>query len=152
MPLRKLLMLLFFGIPIVYADDLANENVVANNLVNSVQPSSRTASKERPSTAWKTAWLASVAFHGAGTAYDAYTSYHRGPYESSALLRSSDGEFGNKAIVIKTATFVGFTAAQWLIVRKWPRMTKLFVPVNTFLGITYVHAGRHNVEFLATHH
>lgn len=153
MRFQKQVILLAFAIPFVHADDLANTNLVANNVANSGQAIRVKASKQQDvSTAWKAAWWGSLAFHGAGTAFDSYTSYHQGPYESSALLRDSDGQFGNKAIVIKTVTFGGLAAAQWLIVRKWPKMTKLFIPFNTFLGITYVHDGIHNQAFLAAQH
>jgi hypothetical protein len=146
-------MLVVILIPFVHAEDLPSVSNVANNLASSGPTTSKRArSSENGSRTWKAAWIGSLAFEAAGTAYDSYTSYHQGPYESSALLRSSDGQFGNRAIVIKTVTFAGFAAAQWLVVRKWPKMTKMFIPVNTFLGIEYLRAGVHNEQFLAAHH
>lgn len=100
---------------------------------------------------WKAAWEASVAFHGAVTAFDAYTSYHRGPYESNALLRDANGQFGNKAVLIKAGSFAAISTVQWCVVRKWPQATKFFVPVNAALGGTYLYLGHHNQQFLKTH-
>jgi hypothetical protein len=100
---------------------------------------------------WKAAWEASCAFHGAGSAFDAYTSYHRGPYESNALLRDANGQFGNKAVLIKTGSFAGISALQWVVVRKWPQAVKYFIPVNAVLGGMYFYLGHQNQQFLKTH-
>lgn len=100
---------------------------------------------------WTAIWAASVAFEGSGSAFDAYTSYHRGPYESNALLRDSDGQFGNKAVAIKAGLFTGITAGQWLVIHKWPKTAKLFSPINAALGILYLRDGFHNQAFLSTH-
>jgi hypothetical protein len=100
---------------------------------------------------WKAAWEASCAFHGAGSAFDGYNSYHRGPYESNVLLRDANGQFGNKALLIKAGSFAAITAVQWVVVRKWPHAMKFFVPVNAALGGTYFYLGYRNQQFLKTH-
>jgi hypothetical protein len=100
---------------------------------------------------WEAAWKASCAFHGAGSAFDAYTSYHRGPYESNALLRDANGQFGNNAVLIKAGSFAAISTVQWAVVRKWPQATKFFIPVNAVLGGTYFYLGRRNQQFLKTH-
>ena len=97
---------------------------------------------------WKAAWQTSVAFHGAGSAFDAYTSYHRGPYESNSFLRDADGQFGNKASMIKAVSFVGITALQSFCVHKWPQSAKYFIPANAILGGRYFYAGYQNQQFL----
>jgi hypothetical protein len=100
---------------------------------------------------WKKAWLASVAFHAAGSAFDAFTSYHRGPYETNPILGDANGQFGNKAVTIKLASFAGVTLAQWSFVRKRPRLAQFCVPINVALGGTYFYLGRHNQAFLKNH-
>jgi len=98
---------------------------------------------------WIAAWKASVAFHGAGTAFDAYSSYNRGPYESNVLLRDANGQFGNKAVLLKVVSFAALSAAQWVVVRKWPQATKAFIPLNAALGGMYFYLGHRNQQFLA---
>jgi hypothetical protein len=147
----KVLVPLAISIPLLKAGDPAGTAEIGNNLV-STGNRSNSITAPAASRVWKAAWMASLAFEGAGTAFDSYTSYHNGPYESSALLRGSDGQFGNKAIAIKAVTFVGFGAAEWLLVRKWPKTAKLFIPINAFLGATYIYDGVHNLQFLAATH
>ena len=97
---------------------------------------------------WKAAWQASVAFHAAGSAVDGFSSYHRGPYESNSFLRDADGQFGNKATMIKFVSFAGITAVQAFFVHKWPESAKYFVPVNAILGGRYFYAAHQNQQFL----
>ncbi len=104
-----------------------------------------------PSSRWKAIWVGSVALEGIGSAFDGYTSYHRGPYESDALLRDSDGQFGTKGVIVKAAFFAGFTAGQWLIIHKWPKTAKLFAPANAALSGLYFRAGFQNEAFLSSH-
>ena len=95
-----------------------------------------------------TVWKASCAFHGAGSAFDGYTSYHRGPYESNVLLRDANGQFGNKAVMIKTGSFAAISALQWIVMRKWPQATKFFIPTNAAMGGMYFYLGHRNQQLV----
>jgi hypothetical protein len=136
----------------------APELVAANVAANMVAPAA-TIAIPRPKidmpvkvrSRWITAWEASVAFHGAGSAFDAFTSYHRGPYESNVLLSDPNGQFGNKAVMIKMGAFGAITAAQWVVVRKWPHTAKFFVPFNAGMGGMYFLIGRHNQQIVQGH-
>jgi hypothetical protein len=56
---------------------------------------------------WKKAWLASVVFHGAGSAFDAFTSYHRGPYETNPILAARGVTPDNSAAAIRESMVPG---------------------------------------------
>lgn len=51
------------------------------------------------------------------TAADMATSYHN-RYELNPLLRSSDGQFGNRGIVIKTGITAAWLGFQWIAHRR----------------------------------
>lgn len=159
MPLRFAVILLTVSaiLPTLKADvsdksestDLAGASFLAPAATMTI-PRPATSLRVEVDSRWIAAWKASVAFHGAGTAFDAYTSYHRGPYESNVLLRDANGQFGNKAVLIKTVSFAAISAAQWVVVHKWPQATKLFIPLNALLGGTYFYLGHSNQQFLKT--
>lgn len=107
---------------------------------------------------WHAAWLASIAIHGAATAFDAYSSYHRGPYEANSLLADSNGQFGNKAVAMKAGIFGASTLVQFTLIRWANRhdthlartLTKTFTIVNVSAGGTYMAAGMHNFGVVST--
>ena len=120
--------------------------------VSPARDAEKTVAKERYSSMrWKIAWEASVAIHGAGSMFDALTSYHQGPYEANPLLRDPNGQFGNKAVMIKAGSFAGITAFQIYCVRKWPQSAKYFTPMNAVLGGMYFFIGRHNQQVVSAY-
>ena len=108
---------------------------------------------------WRRIWLASIAVHGAGTAFDAYSSYHRGPYELNSFLADSDKQFGNKAVMIKGGMFAGTVALEFILLRLAAHrdtrlartLTKTFAICNFSAGATYFSAGAHNYAVLSKH-
>ena len=106
---------------------------------------------------WRKIWLSSIAVHGAGTAFDAYSSYYRGPYEPNSFLADSDKQFGNKAVMIKAGMFAGTSALEFLLLRVAARydsrltrtLTKTFATCNFSAGATYFSAGAHNFAVLS---
>ena len=106
---------------------------------------------------WRKIWLASIAVHGAGTAFDAYSSYHRGPYELNSFLADSNKQFGNKAVMIKAGMFAGAAALEFILLRLAAHrdtrlartLTKTFAICNFSAGATYFSAGAHNHAVLS---
>ena len=96
-------------------------------------------------------WRRSAA-QGAGTAFDAATSYHRGS-EANVLLADSNGQFGGKAIGVKAGVFVGGALLQCVLLR-WAShrdaglsrmLTKSFTILNFGAAGVYGAAGVHNL-------
>ncbi len=108
---------------------------------------------------WRKFWLASIAVHGAGTAFDAYSSYHRGPYELNSFLADSNKQFGNKAVMIKAGMFAGAAALEFILLRLAAHrdtrlartLTKTFAICNFSAAATYFSAGAHNHAVLSKH-
>jgi hypothetical protein len=71
---------------------------------------------DAPKTTERVWWASQAALLGA-TAADMATSYHN-RYELNPLLRSADGRFGNRGILIKTGITGAWLSAQWLIIRR----------------------------------
>ncbi len=57
-------------------------------------------------------WMTSILAMGAGTAADAYSSWHK--RESNSLLASSNGTFGEKGVAIKAGIAAGVLTPQIL--------------------------------------
>lgn len=57
-------------------------------------------------------WMTSIAAMAAGTAADAYSSWHK--RESNSLLASSNGTFGEKGVAIKAGIAAGVLTPQIL--------------------------------------
>jgi len=60
-------------------------------------------------------WMTSILAMGAGTAADAYSSWHK--RESNSLLASSNGTFGEKGVAIKAGIAAGVLTPQILFRR-----------------------------------
>jgi len=86
----------------------------------------------------------SVIAHGAGTAADAWSSWHQP--EATSLLRDSHGQFSAKGAMIKAGFFAGTTAAEYMVLRsyspKW--LVRTFTVVNYALGAEYSAVAIHN--------
>ena len=86
----------------------------------------------------------SVMAHGAGTAADAWSSWHQP--EATSLLRDSKGQFSAKGAFIKAGFFAGTTAAEYAILKnyspKW--LVRTFTVVNYALGAEYSAVSIHN--------
>src|SRR5258706_9588306 len=76
----------------------------------------------------------SVIAHGAGTAADAWSSWHQP--EATSLLRDNSGRFSAKGAMIKAGFFAGTTAAEYMVLKsyspKW--LVRTFTIVNYALG------------------
>lgn len=104
----------------------------------------------------RTLWVASVVAHGAGTAFDAYASYHRGPYEANSFLADPNGQFGNRALGVKIGIFAGVSALEYALIR-WTShrdsalahaLTKTFTVVNFSGGAAYLASGTRNLTII----
>jgi hypothetical protein len=80
----------------------------------------------------RTLWKWSLAAYTTANALDVASSL--GPHygrETNALLTNSTGEFhAGKAIAVKGSVLAVTGIAEYLIIRKWPQLTKAFSIVN----------------------
>ena len=80
----------------------------------------------------RTLWKWSLAAYTTANALDVASSL--GPHygrETNALLTDSTGQFhAGRAIAVKGSVLAVTGIAEYLIVRKWPQMTKVFSIVN----------------------
>jgi len=85
---------------------------------------------DAPKTTERVWWASQAALLGA-TAADMATSYHN-RYELNPLLRSPDGRFGNRGILIKTGITGAWLGFQWIAHRRArnPRVTLAFAAMN----------------------
>ena len=78
-----------------------------------------------------------IVAHGAGTAADAWSSWHQP--EATSLLRDSSGRFSAKGAMIKAGFFAGTSVAEYAILRsyspKW--LVRTFTIMNYALGAEY---------------
>jgi hypothetical protein len=77
-------------------------------------------------------WKWSLVAYGAANALDIASSVgpHYG-HETNFLLTDSTGKFEvSKAIAVKGSVFAATGIAEYLIIRKWPQVTKVFSIVN----------------------
>lgn len=95
-------------------------------------PTSSEAVKTVPTSSGRALWKWSLAAYGAANALDiiSSTGLHNG-HETNSLLTNSTGNFDvGKAIAVKGGVFAGTAVAEYLLIRKWPRLIKLFSVVN----------------------
>jgi hypothetical protein len=88
----------------------------------------KTTSSLRGRTLWK--W--SLAAYGTANTLDTVSSIgpHYG-HETNSLLADSNGNFDvRKAVAVKGGVFAVTGIAEYLIIRKWPQLTKVFSVVN----------------------
>jgi hypothetical protein len=77
---------------------------------------------------WKRRWALSLAPLVVSQALDANSSWsHR---EANPLLANANGEFGAKAMGMKSGAVAGAICVEYLLVRKYPRSAKFFSIVN----------------------
>ena len=88
--------------------------------------------KAGPSPLVHTLWKWSLVAYGTANALDVASSVgpHYG-HETNSLLTNSTGNFdAGRAIAVKGSVFAATGIAEYLIIRKWPQLTKLFSIVN----------------------
>ena len=88
--------------------------------------------KPGPSPLGHTLWKWSLVAYGTANALDVASSVgpHYG-HETNSLLTNSTGTFDvGRAIAVKGSAFAATGIAEYLIIRKWPQLTKLFSVVN----------------------
>ena len=113
-----------------------------NSFVNPVLPSHKVSIANVIETPrernMRLLWLTSIAAMTAGTAADAYSSWHK--RESNSLLASADGTFGVKGVALKSA-IAGSVLVPQFFLRKhhdWhlPFAASNFVEAGIFAGAT----------------
>ena len=92
----------------------------------------------KPNRLWKT----SIAVMAAASAIDLLSSL--GKRELNPLLRGSDGRFGARGIVLKSALTGGALVSQVLMVRKNPRAAPYAVVANIGVAGLFTSAAIHN--------
>jgi hypothetical protein len=92
----------------------------------------------KPNRLWKT----SIAVMAAASAIDLLSSL--GKKELNPLLRGSDGRFGARGIVLKSALTGGALVSQVLMVRKNPHAATYAVVANFGMGGLFTSAAIHN--------
>ncbi len=80
------------------------------------------------SKAWKKAYVASILCVSAGSTMDAVSSWSYP--ESNPWLRSGDGTFRLRGLMVKTGITAAVLGSEYLIMRKWPRTRKVLTVVN----------------------
>jgi len=77
-------------------------------------------------------WKWSLVAYGTANVLDTVSSIgpHYG-HETNSDLANSNGNFQTrKAIAVKSSVFAATGIAEYLIIRKWPQLTKLFSVIN----------------------
>jgi hypothetical protein len=87
-------------------------------------------------------WVISCVALIAATSFDAASSW--GKYEGNPLLRSSDGRFGAKGLMIKSAVAGGSLAPQ-ILLRKRRKMERVLTIANFVQAGWYMGVGIHNI-------
>jgi hypothetical protein len=98
-----------------------------------------------PACAADSAWTWSLVALTAANTADAITTeqaIHRGAHELNPVL----GNFGARGISIKAAVVGGQALAQWLVVRRHPRMSRPFAWGNTAQCALPAWAAWHNTR------
>jgi hypothetical protein len=128
----------FWGAPAARAADvlgsaaLPSTQYTVESLSSSAGPGER---EPRTRGNWQTKWAISLAPLVGSQALDAASSY--GLRELNPVLAEPDGRFGMKAAGVKFGVVGGLIAAEYLMVRKFPRSAKFFTVVNwTTAGAT----------------
>lgn len=87
-------------------------------------------------------WKVSLVALGTANAMDFASSV--GKWEANPFMRRADGRLAvRRAAASKVAATVGTAFGQWLLVRKWPKLKKLFAAQNYIMaGATTYIAGR----------
>ena len=83
-------------------------------------------------TSGRTLWKWSLVAYGTANALDIASSVgpHYG-HETNSVFRDSTGNFEvGKAIAVKGSVLAATGIAEYLIIRKWPQLTKVFSIVN----------------------
>jgi hypothetical protein len=108
----------------------------------SVRPTIAIIEEKPQQTQTSKLWVASSVALIAGTSFDAASSW--GKYEANPLLRSSDGRFGSKGLMIKSAVAGGSLVPQ-ILLRKRRKMQRMFTIANFALAGWYTGVGIHNI-------
>jgi hypothetical protein len=88
------------------------------------------------------AWKISLAPLVASQALDACSSY--GMRELNPLLASDNGGFGMKGVAIKLAVTSAVVGVEYLVIRKYPRSTRVISKLNWTTGIVTTGFALHN--------
>ncbi len=100
----------------------------------------------QPEIDWRRFAL-STAAHGAGTAFDSWTSWQH--IERNRFL-AENGRFTGISATKKGGTFAAITAVQFLVIRKWgkrrPWLEKAFSVANFTSAGMYTSAGFRNLS------
>ena len=95
----------------------------------------------KPERRMRQIWIASMIAMAAGTAVDAYSSWHK--QEGNSLLASSNGTFGGKGVAIKAGIAAGVLTPQ-LIFRKHHDWHLAFAISNFAEAGIFAGAAAHN--------
>lgn len=109
---------------------------------------SRAQEMASPQTPWKGLAL-SMAVHGAGSGFDAWTSWQR-VERNSFLASGSGGRFTAESAYKKAGWFAGVTLVEVLVVKKWgrkhPWIARACQIGNLSAGGMLFSAGIHNLS------
>lgn len=108
----------------------------------SVESAARRAAGEVATRASYRNWKISLAPVIASQALDAASSY--GMRELNPMLAGPDGRFGSRAAGIKLGATAGLVGIEYLIVRKYPRATRVFSKINWSVSIVTTGFAAHN--------
>ena len=103
---------------------------------------------------WKL-WGASVAAYGAGTTYDAWSTYQVVDVDRTAIelnplivrLTGSPHRFGAPGFAVKGVLFGAMVIPQYFVVRKYPKAAKWFSILNFGGAALYTGTAMHNMTF-----
>jgi hypothetical protein len=87
---------------------------------------------DKPTSPKRNLWKWSSVAYGTANVLDVVSSVgsHYGR-ETNSLLTDANGNFHTgRAIAVKSSVFGATVIAEYLIMRKWPQLTKLFAVVN----------------------
>ena len=105
--------------------------IVAMSATAADRPMEASDRPQAPSPSRKL-WRWSLVAYGTANVLDVVSS--TGPHyghETNSFLAKSDGTFHTqRAMAVKTGVFAAIGISQYLIIQKWPQLTRLFTIVN----------------------
>ena len=134
---------LLSGICAAQSSEVARPSIaIIGKPMQSVRPTIAVIEEKPQRTHTSRLWVVSCLALIAATSFDSASSW--GKYEGNPLLRSSDGRFGAKGLMIKSAIGGGSLVPQ-ILFHKHRKMERVFTIANFVQAGWYTGVGIHNI-------